>query len=212
MPRLAKIRCLFLDIGGVLLSNGWDHLARAAAADRFKLDPHEFEERHRLAFPPYEEGRLSLEEYLGLTVFYRRRNFSASSFRAFIFAQSKALPGALDFFKRIKQRHGLKVLVLSNEGHEINAYRLEKFKLPSWVDFFVSSCFVGLRKPDPAMLGLALDQAQVPARQVLYIENTRLFVEVARSQGLRSILHTDLASTRKELAALGLGDTPGRRR
>jgi putative hydrolase of the HAD superfamily len=195
---------LFLDIGGVLLTNGWDHLARRRAAKYFKLEWAEMEERHRLNFETHEEGKLPFEDYLGRVVFYQKRPFTRSRFKGFMFAQSKPNPGMIELFAQLKIKHGLKIAVVSNESREVNAYRIRTFKLDELVDSFVSSCFVHLRKPDTDIFRLALDIAQVPARQVLYVENTPLFVEVAEGLGIRSILHTDYQSTCSKLASFGL--------
>jgi len=198
------ITALFLDIGGVLLTNGWDHLARRRAAKHFKLEWAEMEERHRLTFEIHEEGKLTLEEYLSRVVFYRKRPITRDQFRRFMFAQSKPYPEMIDLFAQLKARHGLKITVVSNEAREVNAYRIRKFKLDGLVDSFISSCFVHLRKPDAEIFRLALDISQAPARQVVYIENTPMFVQIAEGLGIRSILHTDYKSTRAKLASLGL--------
>jgi putative hydrolase of the HAD superfamily len=197
------ITTLFLDVGGVLLSNGWDHHARKRAAKNFQLEWAEMENRHNLNFATYEEGKLTLEEYLGRVVFYQKRPFTRAQFKRFMFAQSKPYPEMIHLFTELKLRHGLRIAVVSNEARELNAYRIRKFKLDRFIDFFVSSCFVHLRKPDADIFRLALDIAQAPARQVLYIENTPLFVQIAEGLGIRSILHTDYKSTRAKLASVG---------
>ena len=137
--------CLFLDIGGVLLTNGWDHHSRERAATDFKLDGAEMEDRHRLTFETHEEGKLTLEEYLDRVVFYEERAFTRAQFRRFMFAQSKSNPKMIDMVARLKVRHGLKIAVVSNEARELNAHRIRKFKLAAIVDFFISSCFVNVR-------------------------------------------------------------------
>ena len=204
MRRSEPITCMFVDIGGVLLTNGWDHHARKRAATTFKLDWTQMEDRHRLSFDTYELGKLSLETYLERVVFYRTRTFTRTQFRRFMFDQSQPFPEMLEMLARIKARHALKIVVVSNEGRELNAYRIRTFKLDTIADAFISSCFVHLRKPDEEIFQLALDIAQTHARQIVYIENTPLFVQVAESLGIRSILHTDCKSTRDTLAALGL--------
>jgi putative hydrolase of the HAD superfamily len=204
MKKATAITCVFLDIGGVLLTNGWDHHARKRAATNFKLDLAEMEDRHHLTFDTYEEGKLRLEEYLARVVFYQKRPFTRAQFRRFMFAQSKPYPKMIELAAQLKLRHGLKIVVVSNEGRELNAYRIRKFKLDGFVDAFISSCFVHVRKPDPDIFRLALDIAQAPARQVVYIENTPMFVQIAEGLGVRSILHTDYKSTCAKLASLGL--------
>jgi putative hydrolase of the HAD superfamily len=205
MKKAVPITTLFLDIGGVLLTDGWDHHARRRAAANFKLNLAEMEDRHQLNFDTYEEGKLTLKEYLGRVVFYRKRPFTFAQFRRFMFAQSKPHPKMIELAAELKARHGLKIAVVSNEARELNAYRIRKFKLDEFVDAFITSCFVHLRKPDADIFRLALDMAQTPARQVVYIENTPMFVQVAEGLGIRSILHTDYTSTRAKLSSLGLG-------
>jgi putative hydrolase of the HAD superfamily len=207
--KAAEITCLFLDIGGVLLTNGWDHHARERAATNFKLELTEMEERHHLTFDTYEEGKLKLEEYLSWVVFYKQQPFTRTQFRRFMFAQSKPYPEMIELVAQLKVRHGLKIAVVSNEGRELNAYRIRKFKLDRFVDIYISSCFVHIRKPNADIFRLALDIAQVPARQVVYIDNTPMFVQIAEGLGIRSILHTDYSSTCAKLASFGLQNDEG---
>ena len=209
MKKMPAITCLFLDIGGVLLTDGWDHRARRRAAKHFKLEWAEMENRHHLTSDTYEEGKLTLEEYLGRVVFYQKRPFTREEFWRFMIAPSKPRPDMIELVARLRTRYGLKIVVVSNEARELNAYRIRKFRLGRLVDAFVSSCFVGIRKPDADIYRLALDLAQVPARQVVYIENTPMFVQIAEGLGIRSILHTDYRSTCAKLARLGLHDEGG---
>ena len=204
MKSALPITTLFLDIGGVLLNDGWDHHARKRAATTFKMKWAEMEERHHQAFDAYEVGKLSLEEYLDLTVFYQKRSFTRAQFREFIFAQSKPNPQMIQLVRNLKAKYGLKTVVVSNEARELNAYRIRKFKLEEFVDSFVSSCFVHVRKPDADIFRLSLDIAQVRPLQVVYIENTPMFVDVAESLKIRSILHVDYRSTCANLASFGL--------
>ena len=164
MKRVTATTCLFLDIGGVLLTDGWDHHARKRAATHFKLKWAEMENRHHLTSDTYEEGTLTLDEYLGRVVFYQKRPFTRAQFRRFMFAQSKPHPEMIELVIQLKRRHGLKIAVVSNEGRELNAYRIRKFKLDKFVDAFISSCFVHVRKPDADIFRLALDISQAPRR------------------------------------------------
>ncbi len=204
MKKSSPIRCLFVDIGGVLLTNGWDHEARARAAEHFALDPDEMAHRHHLTFDTLETGKLSLEDYLKRVVFHKRRPFSPEQFRRYMLKQSKPYPEMLELITQLKAQHGLKTIAVSNEGRELNAHRVRKFKLADLFDAFISSCFVHFRKPDLEFYQLALDIAQMPARSVLYLENTAMFLQVARSIGIRGVLHTDYDSTRSALASYGL--------
>jgi putative hydrolase of the HAD superfamily len=198
------ITTLFLDLGGVLLSNGWDRTSRKHAAEKFGIDFTEMDERHHLAFGTYEQGKLSLEDYLSRAVFYEERPFSRDSFMMFMFAQSHPHPEMIDLVRRLKALHGLKVACVNNEGRELMEYRIKRFELRTLIDCFVSSCFVHVRKPDYDIYRIAMDIAQAPCEEVVYIDDRDMFVEAARCLGIQGIVHKDYASTREALAALGL--------
>ena len=195
---------LVLDIGGVLLINGWDHDARKLAAVNFNLNLEEMEDRHHLTFDTYEEGKLTMAEYLGQVVFYEERKFTPIQFQNFMFDQSHPYPEMIELIRLLKARYGLKIVVVNNEARELNEYRIQKFKLDKVADFFISSCFVHLRKPDADIFRLALDIAQTPSRKVIYIENTLMFVQIAEGLGIQSNPHTDYKSTCAKLSASGL--------
>jgi putative hydrolase of the HAD superfamily len=204
ITQTSEIRCLFLDIGGVPLSNGWDHHARRRAAINFRIEWNEMEDRHNLNFATLEEGKLTLEEYLARVVFYHERPFTADQFRGFMFAQSSPCLEMISLIRLLRAQYGLKIIVVSNESRELNAHRIEKFKLDGLVDAFISSCFVHLRKPDLAIFQLALDIAQTPPSQVVFIDNTAMFVQIAQSLGMQGIIHIDYKVTCKELDSYGL--------
>ena len=204
MNKNIPITTLFLDVGGVLLTNGWDHHARRRSAKHFKLDWAEMQERHELNFETQEEDKITFQEYLGRVVFWQKRPFTRAEFRQFMFAQSKPFTEMIELVRNLKAKYRLKIIVVSNEAREVNAYRIRQFKLNGFVDAFISSCFVHLRKPDADIFRLALDITQTPARQVVYIENTPMFVQIAEGLGIRSIRHKDYQTTRATLASLGL--------
>ena len=195
---------LFLDVGGVLLTNGWDRRMRKKAAETFHLDQEEMDERHHLTFDTYELGKLTLDEYLNRMVFYEERSFSREEFKEFMFAQSQPFDQMIDLVRTLKKTYGLKVAVVSNEGRELTTYRIQKFGLAELVDFFIASSFVHFRKPDADIYRIALDVAQVPIEQVLYIEDRLMFVEVAHGLGIRSVHHSGFESTRAQLESYGL--------
>jgi putative hydrolase of the HAD superfamily len=195
---------LLVDIGGVLGTNGWDRAMRGRAAAKFGLDLGELDERHQQAFDTYEEGKISLEEYLNRIVFYEKRPFSVEDFIAFMFEQSVPYPDTIELVRKLKARYRLKVVVVSNEGRELTFHRIPAFGLDRFVDVFVVSSFVHLRKPDPDIFRLALDVSHLSAESVMYIEDRPLFVEVARSIGIRGIRHVNAEATGSALAAAGL--------
>ena len=198
------VSTLFLDIGGVLLTNGWDHNMRRQAAKEFGLDYEVMNERHHLTFDTYEEGKLSLKEYLRRVVFHQERDFSLDDFRQYMFAQSKPHQETIDLVCSLKERYGLKTAAVSNEGRELTVHRIQTFDLGTFIEFFISSCFVHYRKPDEDMYRIALDIAQVQPQEVVYIEDRPMFVEVAEGLGIHSIVHRGFETTREALAELGL--------
>jgi len=199
-----RITTLFLDIGGVLLTNGWDGLVRRRAAENFGLDPEDMNERHHLTFDAFEAGKLSLDTYLDRVVFFRKRPFSRSAFKKYMFGQSRPYTGMIRLFTGLKKDHGLKIAAVSNEGRELMDYRIKKFHLDEFIDFFVASCYVHFRKPDEDIYRIALDIAQTPAGNAVYVDDRAMFVEVAGKLGLRGIHHTCYESTLAQLKSLSL--------
>jgi len=198
-----SISTLFLDIGGVVLTNGWDRTMRQKAAESFDLDYREMNERHHLMFSTYEQGKINLDEYLSRVVFHQERSFSRQDFKDFMYAQSKSRPEVIGLVRALKTRYPLRIAAISNEGRELTIYRIRKFALGDFMDFFVCSCFVHYRKPDEDIYRLALDIAQVEPENSLYIEDRPMFVEVAISLGINGIVHTDLENTRAALESFG---------
>lgn len=201
------ITALFVDIGGVLLSKGWGRGSRKMAAEKFGVNQEELEKRHKVAVGLYESGKLTLDEYLELVVFHERRTFTPDQFHQFMLAQSSPYPEMIALVRRLKARYGLKVVAVSNEGHGLNEYRIQTFKLDSLIDSFISSCFVHQRKPEKGIFRIALETAHVTPNQAVYLDDTPMFVEIANRLGIHGILHADPESTRAKLALFGLEDT-----
>ena len=204
MERPPDISVLFLDIGGLILTNGWDRAARRRAAETFGLEFDEMNERHNLTFDTYERGLLSLDDYLLRVVFYQDRPFTLDRFKTYMFDQSQPLNGNMEMFRRIARAHDLKVGAISNEGRELAVRRIQTHHLADLIDLFIVSSFVRFRKPDEDIFRLALDIAQVPPERAVYVDDRLLFVEVARGLKIRSIHHQNLEETRASLADLGL--------
>jgi putative hydrolase of the HAD superfamily len=199
-----NITHLFLDIGGVLLTNGWDRHVRRDAAQKFGLDLEDLNDRHKMSFDTYEAGKLNLDTYLNQVVFYKERPFTREDFKVFMYAQSKPKAEMINLVSRLKGKYRLKTAAISNEGRELTVHRIRKFDLNACIDFFVSSCFVHFRKPDPDMYHVALDISQADPARSVYIDDRALFVEIAQGMGIHGIHHTDFEITRNQLKELGL--------
>lgn len=197
-----RIKILFFDIGGILLSNGWGHESRKLAAEKFGLDYEELTALHNFIFNVYEIGKISLEEYLDTVIFNHPRDFPREDFKEFMYSQSVELPDMLAWLKEWKQDCGFRVISLNNEGKELNDYRVKKFKLHDCFDAFVSSCEVRLRKPDPGIWQLGMGIAQASPQQCVYFDDRMMFVNTAQKLGIRAFQHTDFESTKKILENL----------
>jgi putative hydrolase of the HAD superfamily len=204
MEKPVSVTTLFIDIGGVLLTNGWDREARRRAAKEFNLDLDELNERHHLTFSTYEVGKITLEEYLKLVIFYEVRNFTIDQFRNFMFDYSQPYTEMLQLVYQLKNQFRLKIAAVSNEGRELTQYRIKKYNLDNIIDFFISSCFVHFRKPDAEIFKIALDISQVSVEKVLYIEDRLMFLQIAGDLSIRGIHHVDYKSTKAKLGHYGL--------
>jgi putative hydrolase of the HAD superfamily len=161
-------------------------------------------ERHHLTFDTYEEGKLTLDQYLNRVVFYQERSFAREEFKKFMYDQSQPFPDMIELMRGLKARYNLQIVAVSNEGRELTEYRVKKFQLRLFIDFFVSSCFVHYRKPDEDMHRIALDIAQAQPVQVVYIDDRPMFVEVAEGLGINGIIHTGYEATRTALENMDL--------
>lgn len=196
----STLKIVFFDIGGVLLSNGWGHEARQKAAEHFGIDYSEMDILHNFIFNVYEIGKITLDDYLNIAVFHKERNFSNEDFKQFMFSQSSELPGTLSWLKQWKhEHHDFTVISINNEGRELNDFRINKFNLHRCFDAFISSCHVGMRKPDPGIFHLALGIAQAHPEQCIYFDDRPMLVQAAQRLGINSFQHHGLESTKKTL-------------
>lgn len=201
---MTEITHLFTDLGGVLLTNGWDRGLRKLVASHFGIDPDEMNERHHLTYDTYESGKIGLDEYLRRVLFYEPRSFTPEDVVALILGEARAFPDMIGLVRGLKEKYRLKVTVVSNEGRELTADRIERFGLREFVDIFVVSSFVHFRKPDEDIFRLALDVAQAAPERVVYLDDRHMFTEVACRMGMRVVWHRETDTTRTALAELGL--------
>ncbi len=196
------IRALFWDIGGVLLSNAWDRTERAEALQHFNLEPDEFHSRHEMLVSSFERGKITLDEYLDRTIFYRERPFTPQAFRDYMLGLSKPFPENLQFAQSLHDSGKYFMSTINNEARELNYYRMEKFELRKIFRLFISSCFVGLRKPERDIYRLALETTQVPAEECCFIDDRALNLECAAKLGMHTIQIQSLEQLKADLAKL----------
>lgn len=201
---MPAIRAIFWDVGGVLLSNAWDRTQRTAALEHFHLDEEEFHDRHDLIVSSFERGKISLDEYLDRTVFYRARPFTREEFRAFMYSLSQPYPDVLAFTQSLTDSGKYFMGTINNESRELNLHRVETFGLRRIFRVFFSSCFVGLRKPERDIYRLALETTQIPAEQCCFIDDRSLNLECAAKLGMQTVEMHDLTRLRADLAKVGV--------
>lgn len=201
---MGEITTVFWDIGGVIMTNGWDRSSRQEAAETYHLDWEDFQDRHELTFPAFETGSCTLDQYLERTVFYRARSFTRAEFTAFMFAQSKEYPESRAVLGDVARTGKYLVGAINNEPLELNQYRIEAFHLRREFLVFFSSCYVGSRKPDEAIFRFALKVTQRPAEECLFIDDRPLNLESPKQLGLKTIHYQDAAQLRAELERHGV--------
>jgi len=199
-----EIHAIFWDVGGVLLSNAWDHTQRMAALEHFHLDEEEFHSRHEMVVSSFERGKISLEEYLDRTVFYRDRPFTRDEFRDYMFSLSQPIPEVLAFARALANSGKYFMGTINNESRELNLHRIEEYGLREIFRLFVSSCFVGLRKPDSGIYRLAIETTQFNPEECCFIDDRALNLECAAKLGMHTIQMQGLEQLRSELGKLGV--------
>jgi len=202
---LPEIRALFWDVGGVLLTNAWDREQRMRALEHFHLDEEEFHDRHEMVVSSFERGKITLDEYLDRTVFYRSRPFTREAVKEFMFSLSQPMPDVLSFAQSLADSEKDVMGTINNESRELNLYRIEKFGLRKIFRIFVSSCFVGFRKPERDIYGLAGELTQIAPEECVFIDDRALNLEQAARLGMKTIEMQTLDQLKKDLEAIGVG-------
>lgn len=199
---MPPISAIFWDVGGVLLTNAWDRSQREAALEHFKLDEEEFADRHEMVVSSFERGKIGLDDYLDRTVFYRARPFSRDEFKQYIFSLSQPNTEALTFARQLADSKKYLMGTINNESRDLNLYRIEKFGLRSIFSLFVSSCFVGLRKPEQDIYRLALEITQKAPEECCFIDDRSINLEAAKRVGMHTIKMDSVAQLREDLRKL----------
>ena len=201
---MPDITTLFWDIGGVIMTNGWDHNSRHQAVAKFSLDEVDFRDRHDLSFPAFDAGNITMNEYLDRTLFYRPRPFSREDFIAFMYAQSKEFPGSRAVLDAATKTGRYFIAAINNEPLELNRYRIENFDLRRNFQVFFSSCYVHSRKPEEQIFRLALAVTQRAPEKCVFIDDRPLNLESPRRLGINTVHYENPQQLRKDLANFGV--------
>jgi putative hydrolase of the HAD superfamily len=201
---LPDITTLFWDIGGVVMTNGWDHHSRADAIAQFGLDEAEFRDRHDLSFPAFDAGNISLDEYLNRTLFYRPRLFTREEFVAFMYEQSKEYPESRAILDSVTKSGRYFIGAINNEPAELNEYRIKKFDLRRNFQVFFSSCYVHSRKPEELIFRVALAVTQRDPATCVFIDDRPINLESPQRLGINAIHYQNPDQLRTDLRKLGV--------
>ncbi len=200
-----EIRAVYWDIGGVLLTNGWDHEERARVLAQFAIPREEYESRHEEANDRWEKGELSDDEFLKQTVFFKERSFTPADFLQALRAQSKWLPGgAKNVIAALRQGNGLKMAMLNNESGPLNDYRIATFGLAEYFDAFFCSAYIGMRKPDPRMFRAGAEMLQFAPQECAFVDDRENNCAAAAQVGMHAIQYKGEEQLREALGALGV--------
>jgi len=191
-------------VGGVLLTNAWDRAQRQRALASFGLDEVEFDDRHDMLVSSFERGKISLQEYLERTIFYRPRSFTPQQFKDCMYSLSQANHDTLQLAQSLARSGKYLMATINNESTELNLYRIQTFGLREIFDLFVSSCFVGLRKPEEGIYQLALQITQRPPEECCFVDDRALNLDAAARLGMHVIRMENAQQLRGELAKLGV--------
>ena len=201
---MPNITAIFWDVGGVLLTNAWDREQRRRTLEHFGLDEAEFLDRHDMLVSSFERGKIGLAEYLERTIFYRPRPFNTQDFQEYMYSLSEELDGTLEFASKLARSGKYLMSTINNESRELNLYRIQKFQLRDIFNFFVSSCFVGLRKPESGIYRLALELTQRPPLECCFVDDRALNLDAAASLGMNVIRKESPEKLREDLEKLGV--------
>ena len=200
-----EIRAIYWDIGGVLLTNGWDHEERARVLEQFAIPRDEYESRHEEANDRWERGELSDEEFLKQTVFFKERSFTPEQFMQAVREQSKWLPGgAKNVIAALRKNNGLKMAMLNNESGPLNDYRIATFGLAEYFDGFFCSAYIGMRKPEPRMFRSGASMLHFQPEECAFIDDRDKNCAAAAGVGMHAIQYKGEEALKDALRALGV--------
>jgi len=196
---VSNITTLLFDLGGVVLTNGWDENSRREGTEYFKLNYDEVEQRHNKIFPDFEKGNVSLIKYINEVIFYKKRNFNTDDFINFIKSRTKSYKSTLQILEELSRDKKYLLATINNESYELNLFRINQFKLYKYFIAFFSSGFLNTRKPEPQIYKIALNVLHKKPQECLFIDDRIENIEEADKQEIQTIHLTDVESLKNLL-------------
>jgi HAD superfamily hydrolase (TIGR01509 family) len=186
----ASIRTIFWDLGGVVLTNGWDPGQRKRVLSRLGVNLEAYEELHDRANYYWERGLLTAKDFFSQTVLLPNPKLDLTFDMLWpqVCAASKVLhPECLDMLAELKQMGRYRIATLNNESRELNEYRLDAFKLRSLFDYFICSGYVHEMKPNLGIYKSAIDISGFAASSALFIDDKPENCAAAEAVGMHAI-------------------------
>src|ERR1700749_2744116 len=198
-------RVIYWDNCSVLLTNRWDHQVRPPLLQQFAITRDEYEARHAEANDLCERGKLTDDEFLKQTVFFKERSFTPAQFLQAVREQSKWLPGgARNVIAALRKSSGLKMAMLNNESGPLNDYPIETFGLTQYFDGFFCAAYLGMRKPEPRMFRAGVALLHFKPEQCVFIDDRDTNCAAAAQVGLHAIQYKGEEPLKDALRAVGL--------
>jgi len=205
----SSIRTVFWDVGGVILTNGWDLTQRTRVLSRLGVDLEAYEEIHERVNYYWERGLINAEDFFMQTVLRTnpKLNLTFDLLWPQVCAESKVLHAeCLDILAELKEQRKFRLATLNNESRELNEHRLNAFKLRSLFDYFICSGYVHEMKPNPGIYRSAIDISGYAPERALFIDDKPENCEAAISLGMQAIWFQSPLQLRQELAQRGIKD------
>ena len=202
-----SIRTIFWDIGGVVLTNGWDKGQRSRVLSRLGVNLEAYEEVHERANYYWERGLMTAKEFFAQTVLQANPHLDLTFETLWpqVCAESKVLHAeCLDMLSELKEQGSYRLATLNNESRELNEYRLDAFKLRSLFDYFICSGYVHEMKPLPGIFRSAIDVSGFAARTALFIDDKSENCAAAEALGMHVICFKTPRQLCTELAGYGI--------
>lgn len=200
-----SFEAILFDVGGVMLTNGWDHNERKLLLDRFGLDREAFESRHEKPNDAWERDLLTISGYLKETIFYEPRSFTEDDFIEAMKSVSLPIPAtAIPVVRDLAESGRYLVGTLNNESRYLHEYRMRKFGIDRYLDVQFCSAYLGMRKPDADIYRRALDILSLPGERVVFVDDRANNIATAASLGMQAIQFQGEDKLRRDLAELGV--------
>src|SRR3984957_9114157 len=199
------VETIFFDIGGVLLTNGWDEGQRATVLAKFGVLLDAYEARHEAANYRWERGLETARWFFDQTVFYEPRAFTFEQLWAEVEGQSGVqYPGTYNVLSDLRAAGKYRIATLNNESRELNEYRVKTFGLRGYFDYFICSGYVHEMKPHKDIYRTALEISATPAGRTVFIDDKPENCDAARKLGMQAIHFTSPQQLRSALTAIGV--------